>query len=332
MSGFITQDHGIGAVKSETSYGTDAFGGGAPADTDVLPFANLALTQTLNVVEGDRLTATAAGECHGLSPQNTAVEWDVILTGSTGPGLLPNVDAILHACGFAATVDASTSVSYSPTLVNDSTTTPSATFLHYERVITSNEARRIMARGVKSNLAMTLTMGAEARISGSGIGLYNAYPNAPSALPTLPDSYGGDQCAWIVNSLVLSVGNVNYPVNELTFATNWTLLENMTGAASGGGTTSRVLLTLPKSGARFGGSFNLVDGAAALTAAINGGQSGAKLALSATITKGARTIVLTIPAVQLGIGAPTNEVFAIPYFAVRVDGTNGNDHVSLVFA
>lgn len=328
----LTADHGIGAVLSETSYGVDAFGGGAPADSAVLAFSTLEIVQVIEQIEGDRLTATIAGECHANHLSHTDVNWSAKLTGSSAPGEIPAADPILRSCGFQRTVTADTSVVYSPITENDQTNTPSATWLGYERSIEDGLARRLMSRGARGNFTLDWTVGQEAMINGAAQGLYDAYPDTASALPDLPEMYGEDQCGWIVNALTLTSGGVALPVESMTFSTNWTLEVIRAGAALGGGTASKILLTKPKSGSRMGGEFSLVDGAAALTKVIQDWKNGAKFQLTGTIVKGSRSISLDLPAAQLGSPTKALPRFGVPYFAVRADGATGQGHVLLTYA
>jgi len=327
MPGFLTADQGIAAAKSETTYGTDAFSGGAPSSADVLAMSALDIVQVQEQIEGDRLTATIAGECHAIHLSHIDLSWSMPLIGSSAPGELPPGDPWLRAAGYAATVVADTSVTYTPTIEQQT----SLTALLYERSVQDGSARRLMARGVRTNATITLTVGQEAMCEGAGQGLYDPYPAETSALPTLPTAYSGDQCGWVVNRLVLTVDSVVYPVEAMTLETRWTLEVIRAGAASGGGSASQILLVKPRAGARFGGSFTLVDGTAALTAAINAWQTGAKLSLTAVLTKGARTITIAAAAIQLSAPAKTLPRFAVPWDAIRADGTSGVGHLTIAY-
>jgi len=334
MSGWVTNDQGIAGVKSEgATYGVDAFSGGAPVDADRLPFAALDINQVLEAIEGDRLTATIAGECHALHNSHTEVSYSTMLLGSSAAGALPPVDAILRACGFKAAVDVGVSVTYEPITENNQTDTPSCTFVHYQRTVTAAQARRIMARGCRGNFTLDLQVGAEALLTGEMSGLYDAYPSATAALPALPTEYGGDQCAWIVNTLGLTVGGTVYPIEGMTFESRWDVELIRTGVASTNSSVSHVLLMKPKSGSRMGGSFSLKDGATALTNAIVAAQAGSKVSLVAVLTKGSRTITLDIPAVQLlPFGSSDAPTYAIEYAAVRANAASGAGHVKIIFA
>lgn len=327
MAGYLTADQGIAAALTESTYGVDAFTGGAPTAGSVLAMASLEIIQVQEQIEGDRLTATIAGECHALHYSHNDVNWSMPLVGSSAPGVAPPCAPWLRAAGFLETIDADTSVTYTPRVEQQG----SLTALAYERSVQDATARRLMARGVRTNLTLTLNVGQEAMLEGAGQGLYDTYPATAAALPTLPTAYSSDQCGWVVSTMVLTVGGVTYPVEALTLETRWTLEVIRAGDASGGGSASQILLVKPKSGARMGGSFTLVDGTTALTAAINAWQSGAKLALSATLTKGARAITIAAPAIQLSAPTKTLPRFAIPWNAIRADGATGEDHLTITF-
>ena len=328
MAGLITQDHGICAVKSETTYGTDAFGGAAPSAADVMAMASANIKQVITIIEGDRITAEVAGECDVRVPSHNEVEWSMPFIGSSAAGALPPCSALLKAAGFKETVVTDTSVTYAPQLANNQTETPACTMVVYERTLEDATARKLLARGMRTNITIALEVGSEAMISGSGQALYDAYPDDPSALPTLPTSYTGDQCAWAVNKLALTVGGTTYPCKGLTFETNNDITQIMTGETTGGGMLSKVLLTKPKSGSRYGGSFTLEDGATALSEVIGLWKSGAKVTLEAVLTKGSRTITLA-GTIQIGGLEKEAPRFSVPYSFVRPDGESGVDHLTI---
>lgn len=329
MAGYTTNDQGICAFNSESTYGTDAFSGSAPAAANCFPAAECMIKQVREQVEGGRLTATVAGECHGIHKSHTEVTLNLMLLGSAAAGDVPPIGPILQAAGMSETVDAGVSVTYTPEVTQQD----SITVLHYQRNVNDGNARRIMARGVRGNVTITMAVGQEAMVEFSGQGLYNDLPASDATFPTLPDEYAGDQCAWVVNTLALTVGGTTYPIEEMSFTTPWTVELIRTGDSTGGGTTGAVLLMNGKEGSRFGGGFTLVDGATALTAAINLVQGGAKASLSAVLTKGSRTITISAAAVQLGVDLDDQSPrYALQWFAVRADGETGANHVEIVFA
>jgi len=331
MSGFVNPFQAIVGVKSEATYGADAFAGGAPADANVLPFATFEMTQLIPVVESDRMTATNAGECDSRTPSHNEVNWSCLLFGSSAAGVAPPVDPILLAAGFKKTVVVDTSVTYTPDVANNDTDTPAMTGVIYERTHEDGTARRVMTRGMRTPLSLVMEVGSEALLSGTALGLYDEYVGTTSALPTLPLAYAGDQCGWMVNKLTLTVGGTVYPCEALDFNTNNGTEMIMTGDATGGGMVSKILLTKPKSGSRFGGSFTLVDGATALTEAIALWKNGNKATLTCVLTKGARTITLegSIQLTLLGQGSKPR--FPITYAFVRPNGASGENFLTLAF-
>lgn len=329
MAGYTTNDNGICAVKSEATYGTDAFGGAAPADSDCLAVAEVMIKGVQEAVLGGRITATVASECHGIHKSHSEVSITTPLIGASAAGELPPCDALLKACGFAATVDAGVDVTYVPDIKQQAALT--AAF--YQRNVNDGNARRIFARGVRGNMTLTMAIGQEAQLEFTGQGLYQDRATADSAFPTLPAEYSEDQCAWIVNNLSISVGGTTYPCEEVSLETPWNIEVIRTGDSSGGGTASAVLLMMPKEGARFGGGLTLADGATALAAAIGLVQTGAKVAFSATLTKGSRTISIEADAIQLGVDLDDQSPkYALTWHAVRADGADGADHLKIIFA
>lgn len=330
MAGYTSLDNAICAVESETTYGTDAFSG-APNGDQVIAFRNLVITPQMEAVENDRMTATVTGECHGIGYVQNNVTWEMPLIGSSDAGELPPGDALLKACNMKATVVADTSVTYTINTANSQTDTPSATVVMYQRSVEDATGKRILARGVRSTLMFNFTVGQEAYMGGEGVGLYDPIPATFSALPTLPTSYNGDQCGWIVNTMAVTVGATTYPCEAVEFATNFNTEVIKTGDATSGGQAGHVLLTKGKSGNRVGGSLTLADGSTALQDMITKAYAGTKASLTVVLTKGARTITFSFPAIQFGVFEDQSPRYNVPFFAVRATGTAGDNDFSIAY-
>ena len=320
----ISADRKIASVKSETVYGTDSINPGPPGAYQA--FRAIDITPQQVIIESPRATFSASGERHCLVNSHTDVSWEMPFSGRVGAaGTNPAWDALMIASGFKRTVIAATSVSYKPNTQNDMTDTPSASLWLYMMALESANSYLQKALGYRGNVSINMTIGEEAVISRSGMALYSARPVATVAKPTAPTSYEGALCS-VVSNLVLTVGAVTYPVESLEISSNWTVTERRTGGTAG--TLAQVLLTRPMSGGRIGGSLRLVDGLTAYADAIGKSQSGATATLSATITDGTRTTVISAPALQFGLPSASAEgimKYDLPFYLTR--GTSGDDEL-----
>lgn len=318
-------DRFIAAVKSETTYGTDAIAPGPPAS--YAAFRALGLTPVLNQIEAPRATWSASGEKSCSVKSHTDVTWEMPFTGRIGAaGTAGAWDALLMASGFKKTTSAGVSVSYKPNTINDNTDTPSATIWKYMRQLENAGAYLQKARGYRGNATIRLTVGEEAVISGTGQALYDPMTTAEITAPTAPSAYDGQTC-MVVQRLVLTMGAVEYPAENVEFTTNWTITPINTGEL-GGGVVSKVVLTRPMSGGRVGVSFRLVDGGTAYAALVNAWQSGTLVTLSATLTDGTRTITITAPNVQYtGVATSAEAVLKYDVTGALNRGTTGDDEL-----
>lgn len=326
----LSGDRKIASFEAESTYGVDAIGSGPP--TDWYAFRAIDITPIIVPIEAPRATASASGEKHCVHKSHNDVTWEMPFSGKTGAaGTPPAYDALLTASGFKKTVNASTSVVYTPNTNNDMTDTPSATIWLYKYRLDDGNALLFKATGYRGNVDITLTMGEEAVIAGTGgKALYNAAPTSAVAKPTAPTTYLGAGC-MVVTNLVLAIGATTYPVEQLQIQSNWNVEEVRTGTASGG-SLSLVLLTRPMSGGRLIGSTVLVDGSAALLDMLTKMQSGAQATLTATLSNGTDTITITAPNVQFGQYSETVSgalKFTVPLFFNR--GTSGDDELVITY-
>ena len=107
-------------VKTESTYGTDS----SPVGTDALLVRNLDITPLSGDIVSRDLIRPYMGNYDQLIAQNSvAINFEVELAGSGTAGTAPKYDAILKACGLAATIVASTSVTYAPVSASFSSAT-----------------------------------------------------------------------------------------------------------------------------------------------------------------------------------------------------------------
>lgn len=98
-------------AKTETTYGTDA----TPAGTDAVLVRSLEVTPLeADVVSRDLIRPYLGNSDQLLANARVLCNFEVELAGSGTAGTAPRYDALLKACGMAATIVASTSVTYAP--------------------------------------------------------------------------------------------------------------------------------------------------------------------------------------------------------------------------
>lgn len=98
-------------AKTETTYGTSS----SPAGADAVLVRNLDITPLeADVVSRDLVRPYLGNSEQLLANPRVRVTCEVELAGSGTAGAVPRYDALLRACGTAATIVASTSVTYAP--------------------------------------------------------------------------------------------------------------------------------------------------------------------------------------------------------------------------
>lgn len=102
-------------AKVESTYGTDS----SPEAGDAIKTSNLAV----QILQGDKVSEEVDRPTLGNDEQyhvapNTKLTFDVYLRGSGTAGAIPNVSALLRACGMSEVINAGTSVKYDPVSEN----------------------------------------------------------------------------------------------------------------------------------------------------------------------------------------------------------------------
>lgn len=98
-------------AKVESTYGVDS----TPSAADAIKTSNL----SVQILQGDKVSEQVDRPTLGNDEQyhvapNTKVTFDVYLRGSGAAGTVPNISAVLRACGMQEVINAGTSVKYSP--------------------------------------------------------------------------------------------------------------------------------------------------------------------------------------------------------------------------
>ena len=148
-------------VKTESTYGTDS----VPTGTDALLVRNLDITPISGDVVSRDLIRPYLGNFDQLIAQNSvAINFEVELAGSGTAGTAPKYDAILKACGLAATIVASTSVTYAPVSASFSSAT---IYFNVDGVL-----HRLT--GCRGSMNMSCAVGAIPTLAFNLTGVYNS--------------------------------------------------------------------------------------------------------------------------------------------------------------
>jgi hypothetical protein len=148
-------------VKTESTYGTDS----TPAGTDALLVRNLDITPLSgDVVSRDLIRPYMGNFDQLISMTSVAINFEVELAGSGTAGTAPKYDAILKACGLAATIVASTSVTYAPVSASFSSAT---IYFNVDGVLHK-------LTGCRGSMNMSCAVGAIPTLAFNLTGVYNA--------------------------------------------------------------------------------------------------------------------------------------------------------------
>ena len=148
-------------VKTEATYGTDS----TPAGTDALLVRNLDITPLSgDVVSRDLIRPYMGNFDQLIGMTSVAINFEVELAGSGTAGTAPKYDAILKACGLAATIVASTSVTYAPVSASFSSAT---IYFNVDGVL-----HRLT--GCRGSMNMSCAVGAIPTLAFNLTGVYNS--------------------------------------------------------------------------------------------------------------------------------------------------------------
>jgi hypothetical protein len=148
-------------VKTEATYGTDS----TPAGTDALLVRNLDITPLSgDVVSRDLIRPYLGNFDQLIGLTSVGITFEVELAGSGTAGTAPKFDAILKACGLAATIVSSTSVTYAPVSASFSSAT---IYFNVDGVLHK-------LTGCRGSLTMSCAVGAIPTLAFNLTGVYNA--------------------------------------------------------------------------------------------------------------------------------------------------------------
>ena len=148
-------------AKTESTYGTDA----TPAGTDAVLVRSLEVTPLeADVVSRDLIRPYLGNSDQLLANARVLCNFEVELAGSGTAGTAPRYDALLKACGMAATIVASTSVTYAPVSASFSSCT----------IVYNVDGVQHKLTGARGTVTMNCELGQIPTLQFEMTGIYNA--------------------------------------------------------------------------------------------------------------------------------------------------------------
>jgi len=337
MPGYMSPDKMWGSAKSETTPGVDAFAGAAPAAWG--SFRALNIEPQYATVRGPRMTATNAAEQGSRVRTHSTATCEVPLFPKTAEDEGPNpiLTSLLLASLFKRTVNAGVDVRFTDVTANNSTISPSATLAMYLRTLTSEEVKKVLARGCVFKVTLTLELGAEPYFSFEGEGCFDAIPDGFAAIPALPTAYSGDTMPMSVEGLGVIVNEgesdeTAYPCKRVVLASQLTFVPINTGDTEGDGTRTRTLLAHQGEGPAYTLEIDLEDAGPALAHMLPAARAGDILSFNSVVTNGTDEFELQVEALQFNrpsLGSlPT---ITIPADVIRKPGSTGEATIAMIW-
>lgn len=148
-------------AKTESTYGTDS----TPAGTDAVLVRSLEVTPLeSDVVSRDLIRPYLGNSDQLLANSRVLCSFEVELAGSGTAGTAPRYDALLKACGMAATIVASTSVTYAPVSASFSSCT----------IVYNVDGVQHKLTGARGTVTMNCELGQIPTLQFEMTGIYNA--------------------------------------------------------------------------------------------------------------------------------------------------------------
>lgn len=323
--------HYLVAIKSETSYGVDAWAGSAPAAGDWVSAYDADATEKMTEVQDMSVRPFASQLAHRVYGSHVDVTLSIPARGKSGVAGTPApapIDAAIKAAGNKATVVSATSVTYTPQTFHTQALCPSVS-IYIAYFYTDGTVRVQRVLGVKFN-EMKITAAAKAplMLSFTGRGLYGELSAAAGVAPTNPASYSGGKPLVLSQGGTLAIGTetgIGFSAFEIVSAWDMNAEEDLTTLNE----SKNFDLTR---GARPAGSCTF-SGSAHLLYFLTNRRSAAALALAAVFTNGTDAITITAPSVQLGeVGKGKGNVWTFPApFYCSTAAEAGNDDYAIKF-
>ena len=211
------------AVKSESTYGTDAFSGDP---SEALSCYSIEITPAFSDVPMDRKTHDGFANGQEMlrigSHVDVSFEFPLIGKDSAAGDTPPLVDVVLKAANFEETVNASTDVTYDLAYGADMTKVPSMTVKYYLRDDESGDYYVHTVTGVRGTLTFTMEDESDVRCSFEGIGLFSEMATSTSS-PTLPSTYNGGKDALAAQGMTVDYDGSTYDARSIDYSTGYSI-------------------------------------------------------------------------------------------------------------
>jgi hypothetical protein len=328
----ISSRYGLAMMESESTYNTDEIDASYTANAAVVfqDFTDLMITpvavqwhpatlrgsasQVPHVQIKDQCTVTASGMLRG---------W---ISGGAGEEA-PYYSPLLTASTLSETVVAATSATYAPATTQQG----SVTVYKYERNLEDDNYRLITATGVRLNTTINFAINQEATWTATGVGASFEDYSAPAAFispttgqpalrkdglsATTSTAAYADADPMVCQSMTITVGGNTYNCSEVTLDFGYTPTPIQT--VNPAQTTSSVI-GLRNQDSRPSGTFQLLDGGTAYSAALTDWVASNQLTIDIRIANSTSRIDFTAPYCQIARPEPGDQAgvraYAINYF------------------
>jgi len=219
-------DRHIVGVKSETTYGTDAFTGSEP--TDFLGILGEPKIQELSTDIGPmEKTADGFGGSVLRVGDKTDVSFTVYMVGKgvAAGDTPPQHDALLKASNMGETVVAATSATYDLGWGRTQTEVPSMTVYEGIRDDESGDYFTRVVTGCRVVPTWKFEDGADAKVEFAGVGRYSTLSTATTAISN-PSEYSGGKTRMKVQGMVFTYDGVEYPIVSAEVVSGMTIDED----------------------------------------------------------------------------------------------------------
>lgn len=299
--------HALFAIKSEVTYGTDAFGGNPPAADDWACVMAPSIMSRRVIVENGCVRPWHSGVAHQSYASHCDISFEMPLQGKTGAaGSLPPAPlvAALKASGHKFTEDTGVSQQAAPITFHAMADAPSCS-IYAVFYWSDGTVQTHLVTGVR--LTSTLRASGETPVvlAFEGKGLYSELTSATTAAPANPTAFGGNKPHFLSNGMALQIEAQDFRIKSLELGVGWDNENNdqITGNAVAGFDLVRT--------ARIAGSleFNNYE---EFKVALDASRDDSVLTLAGDWTNGTDTVSLVA---EIQFGAPemsAGSVFSFP--------------------
>lgn len=162
-------------AKEEDTYGTDP----SPVGTDAINARNIQINYNGELIERDIHKSDFSPIAPVVGKRTVEISFECDLSGSGSAGVAPEVGDLLEACGFTETVNAGSSIVYTP----NSASIKSVTFKVYD-IIDATDSKVHEINGARGNVSFDFSAGQLAKANFTFKGKYNVPVDDTTVSPT----------------------------------------------------------------------------------------------------------------------------------------------------